>query len=220
MFQGFNKDTVAFLEAIQKENSKVMYKEKEKLYYSGIKEPLEQIYYELSAYLTKLDVQLAGDKRRCISSAYNDARFNKENPIKEYFYVKFKLPASDKKNALGFFLDASLEGYRYGLNIYNLDAKGMAKIRDNMLDNKNSSTATIKKFEKTGLLTTYGELYKKPFYTEENEYLQMWLNHKTISFMHINELDEAFFTREVLENMLTAFDSVQEVYLMLKEGLK
>ena len=34
----------------------------------------------------------------------------------------------NKKNTLGFFFDASLDGYKYGLNIYNPDANGMNKI--------------------------------------------------------------------------------------------
>ena len=81
------------------------------------------MYYELYNYFGKLDSDLLSNKRRCLSSAYNDARFSKDAPIKEYFYLRFKLATINKKNAPGFFFDASLTGYRFGLNIYHSDAR-------------------------------------------------------------------------------------------------
>ena len=58
-------------------------------------------------------------------------------PLEELYYEPYsyfsKIDSdllTNKKNALGFFFDASLDGYKVGLNIYNLDARGMEKIRD------------------------------------------------------------------------------------------
>lgn len=130
MFQGFNEATIKYFEAIRKENSKSTYKACESLYMEGVKEPLEELYYELFNYFGGVDSQLLSSKRRCISSAYNDARFCKEEPVKEYLYLRFKLDKGDKKSAPGFFLDASLEGYRYGLSIYKPETKDMEKIRE------------------------------------------------------------------------------------------
>lgn len=113
------------------------------LYLEGVKYPLEELYYELYSYFSKIDSDLLTNKRRSISSAYNDARFCSDNPIKEYFYIRFKKDTANKKNALGFFFDASLDGYKFGLNIYNLDARGMEKIRDYILDNKHYSKEII-----------------------------------------------------------------------------
>ena len=101
-----------------------------------MKYPLEELYYELYSYFSKIDSDLLSNKRRCISSAYNDARFCSDAPIKEYFCIRFKPDKENKKNALGFFFDASLTGYKFGLNIYYLNAEGMKKIRDYILDNR------------------------------------------------------------------------------------
>ena len=189
------------------------------LYLDGVKYPLEELYYELYSYFSKIDSELLSNKRRCISSAYNDARFCSDNPIKEYFYIRFKLDTENKKNALGFFFDASLTGYKYGFNIYNVDARAMEKIRDYILDNKHYAKEIIEKFNKDGLLEVRGEKYKRAYYPDENAVLQEWLERKRISFVHEDELSSVFFGRDILNRILTAFDSVQDVYFMLKEAL-
>ena len=180
---------------------------------------MEELYYELYSYFSKVDSDLLSNKRRCISSAYNDARFCKDAPIKEYFYIRFKLDTANKKNALGFFFDVSLAGYKFGLNIYNLDARGMEKIRDYILDNKHYAKEVIEKFNKAGLLEVRGEKYKRAYYPEESAVLQEWLERKRISFVHEDELSSVFYGRNMLECILAAFDSVQDVYFMLKEAL-
>lgn len=220
MFEGFNESTIRYYQAICRNNCKNTHRENEVLYLDGVKYPLEELYEELYSYFSKVDSGLLSNKRRCISSAYNDARFSSGAPIKEYFYIRFKLDTVNKKNALGFFFDASLAGYKFGLNIYNLDAGGMEKIRDYILDNKHYAKEVIVKFNKTGLLEVRGEKYKRAYYPDENAVLQEWLERKRISFVHEEELGSVFYGRDILNHILAAFDSVQDVYLMLKEALK
>ena len=220
MFQGFNSSTIKYYEAIRKENSKKMYSENAILYLEGVKYPLDELYIELYNYFSKWDRELLSNKRRCLSSVYNDARFCQETPIKEYFYIRFKLDKADKKNMLGFFFDASLDGYKYGLNIYNMDARGMARIRDYILDNRKFASEVIEKYSKSNFLELQGEKYKKLIYTGENVLLQNWLERKRISFIHEEPLNLCFYKREMLDYICFAFDSVMDVYFMLKEALQ
>lgn len=220
MFQGFNESTIRYYEAISKENCKNIYKENEHLYLEGVKYPLDELYFELYNYFNEVDRDLlSSNRRRCISSAYNDARFCSGSPIKEYFYIRFKLNKMDKKNVLGFFFDASLDGYKFGLNIYNQDAGGMNKIRDYILDNKHFAKKVIEDFNETSLLEIQGEKYKKAYYPKEDIILQEWLERKKISFTHEENLSAIFYEREILDYILSAFDSAKKVYFMLKEAL-
>ncbi len=220
MFQGFNEITIRYYEAVRKENSRAVHKENELLYLEGVKQPLEELYFELYNYFSKLDSDLLSNKRRCISSAYNDARFCSETPIKEYCYIRFKLPGTDGKNAPGFFFDASLDGYKYGLNIYNMDARGMGKIRNYLLDNRNSSIDIVQNFNAAGLLEVRGEMYKKPVCPDENSVLRPWLEHKRISFIMEEQLNPQFFERELLDVIRSSFDSATDVYFLLKGALQ
>ncbi len=219
MFEGFHTSTLKYYEAIRKENCKNTHTENEALYLEGVKLPLEEMYFELYHYFSSFDSELLSNKRRCISSPYNDARFCREAPIKEYFYIRFKLDTPDKKNALGFFFDASLDGYKYGLNIYNLDGRGMEKIRDGILDNKYSAKEIISRFHEAGLLELQGEKYKRKCYPQEDAILQDWLERKRISLIHEECIGSAFYGRELLERILSAFGSAKDVYFMLKGSL-
>lgn len=219
MFDGFNQSTIKYFEAIRKNNSKIAHTDNEILYIEGVKQPLEELYFELSHYFNKLDNDLSGSKKRCISSPYHDARFCGNTPIKEYCYVRFKLDRKDRKNTLGFFFDASLDGYRYGLNIYDMTAKGMGKIREYMLDNRNFATDLIQRFNTSGLLEARGAIYKKPNYPDEREVLRCWLEHKNLAFLHEDTLSEKFFDRKLLDEICCSFDSVADVYFMLKKAI-
>ena len=219
MFQGFNEATIKYLEAIRKENSRSNYKEHESLYFEGIKEPLEELYYELFNYFGTIDSQLLSSKRCCISSAYNDARFCRGEPIKEYCYIHFKLDKGDKRSTPGFFLDASLDGYRYGMSIYKPEPKDMEKIREYFLDNKYSAIEAVQKFHSADLLELQGETYKKVRYQSEDSVLKPLLERKRLAFVKESTLDETFFCRKLLEDMLAAYDSVTDIYYLMKEAL-
>lgn len=219
MFQGFNEATIKYFEAIRKENSRSNYKANESLYFEGVKQPLEELYYELFNHFGTVDGQLLSSKRRCISSAYNDARFSKEEPVKEYFYIRFKLDKGGKKSMPGFFLDASLEGYRYGMSIYKPEPKDMEKIREYFLDNKYSAIDAVQKFRKADLLELQGDVYKKLRYPEADPVLQPLLERKRLAFVWEGALDEAFFSRKLSDNMRAAYDSVTDIYRLMKEAL-
>lgn len=219
MFQGFNESTIKYFEAIRRENSKSNYKAHEQYYFEGVKEPLEELYYELFNYFGGVDSALLGSKRRCVSSAYNDARFCREEPIKEYLYLRFKLDKGDKKSAPGFFLDASLEGYRYGMSIYKPEPKDMEKIREYFLDNKYSAMDAVQKFKKAGLLELQGDVYKRDNYPEADTVLKPLLERKRLAFVKESELNDAIYSRKLLEDMLAAYDSVLDIYRLMKEAL-
>lgn len=85
MFEGFNESTLGYYQAISRNNCKNIHQENQVLYLEGVKYPLEELYYELYSYFSKIDSDLLTSKRKSISSAYNDARFCSD-PIKEYFY--------------------------------------------------------------------------------------------------------------------------------------
>lgn len=219
MFRGFNEATIKYYEAIRRENSKSNYKANEQYYFEGIKEPLEELYYELFNYFGEVDSQLLSSKRCCISSAYNDARFSKEEPVKEYFYIRFKLDKGNKKSMPGFYLDASLDGYRYGMSIYKPETKDMENIREYFLDNKYSAIEAVQKWRQASLLELQGEHYKKEHYPEADPVLKLLLERKRLAFVWEGALDKNFFNRTLLDNMLAAYDSVADIYHLMKEAL-
>ncbi len=220
MFCGFNEETIQYWEKLRVQNDKKVFLENQDLYKNGIKEPLEELYFELQNFFGKLDFDIGINKRSCISSPYNDARFCNGNPMKEYVYVRFKVLKAQKDNTVGFFFDASEGCFRYGLQIYHLNARGMERIRSKLLEDRRKSQKIIEDFEASDVMKVCGIKYKKPYYEDEKEPLKKWLNMRTISFEHEEALNETFFSRKLLEEMLLAFREAQDVYFMIKDALK
>ncbi len=75
MFQGFNESTIMYYTAIRIENCKKVYQDNEQLYLEGVGFPLDELYFESYNYFNGVDRNLLSNRRRCISSSYNDARF-------------------------------------------------------------------------------------------------------------------------------------------------
>ena len=82
MFEGFNDSTMKYFELMEYQNDKQNFKRNQVLYEEGIQQPLEQLFYELANYFSVLDSDLTTNRRKCISSPYNDSRFCVGRPIK------------------------------------------------------------------------------------------------------------------------------------------
>ena len=64
MFKGFNESTIEYYQAIRKDNCKNTYRENKMLYLDGVKYPLEELYFELYSYFSKVDSDLLNNKTK------------------------------------------------------------------------------------------------------------------------------------------------------------
>lgn len=220
MFQGFNEATIKYWEEMECDNSRENFKGQQDLYQAGIKLPLEELYYDLLKYFEKLDCTFNLRKNCCISSPYNDARFCGDRPMKEYVYVRFRLLKSRKENVAGFFFDASREDFRYGINIYHMNAKGMGQIRGELLQDEEKSIDLINHITRKNLLEVSGDCLKRSYYPDREEPLKSWLDKRNIQFSHEEPISEIFFRRDLLEQMLTTFEESMELFRLLNRALR
>ena len=220
MFQGFNEATIEYWKKIKLDNSKENYKSLQELYNMGIKNPMEELYYDLLEYFEGIDSDMNFRKSSCISSPYNDTRFCGSSPMKEYIYVRFKLRKSRKDNVVGFYFDASETCFRYGINIYNLNAHGMEQIRGEILRDEENAREIIQWINEDHVLEVSGERYKREYYPDKDEGIRDWLERKSIHFVHEEPVGEVFFQRILLENMRETFGKSLDLYFMLKHALR
>ena len=220
MFQGFNECTIKYWEKIRQDNSKENYESMKEIYNIGIKHPMEELYFDLLEYFEGIDPDINFRKSSCISSPYNDARFCGNTPMKEYIYVRFKLRKSRKENVVGFYFDASETCFRYGINIYNLNARGMEQIRSEILRDEDAAREIIQRVNEDKVLEVSGERYKRDYYPDKDEILRDWLERKSIHFSHEEPVGDVFFKRELLENMQETFHKSLDIYFMLKRALR
>lgn len=140
--------------------------------------------------------------------------------MKEYIYVRFRLAKTRKENIVGFYFDASKDCFRYGINIYNLNAHGMEQIRGKLLEDEQKSRKLIRRLEESQTLEVSGEFYKRSYYPDKDAVLRKWLDRKSIHFSHEEPMNQVFFERTLLENMLEAFEQTRDVYLLFKHALR
>jgi uncharacterized protein (DUF2461 family) len=219
MFDGFNSSTIKYFELIENHNDKQTFKQNEELFFEGIQQPMEELFYELSNYVSAIDFDLSINKRRCISSPYNDARFCRNRPIKEYIYIRFKVYNHSKENTIGIFFDAGKTNFKYGINIYDMNSHGMELIRKKILNNREKARRLINQFDRNRTMQLAGKSYVKDNFPNEDVVLKNWLNKRTMSFYHMEEMNPVFFERALLENMIYAYEDMKKVYFFIKEAL-
>lgn len=219
MFQGFNEDTMRYFRGIGEENSRASFRKYAEQYENGVKTPLYELYYELSNFIKRLDDDIVCREGRCMSSPYNDARFCQNAPIKEYMYLRFKLLKGEKENVPGFFFDASEQRVRYGLRIYDLNGAGMEKLRCALLADRRKSAALLEALKRNAQIAVVGDFYKRDHYEKEPPELKEILNRKRVEFICENPVTPLFFERELLQEITVCWESLSDMYGLLKRAL-
>ncbi len=195
-FNGFSEKTLEYFLNICLDNCKANFEANRQVYNSHVKEPLRALQEELLPVMLGIDKDICIKPSRCVSGAHNDARFSWSDPVKKYMYLHFCAEAGRENDIPGFFMDASYDGYRYGLQLYHRTTQGMAKLRDAVSENEKRFTEIVSGIEKWGEFTLEGDSFKKDHYPQASPLLKNWLNRKNWWIGRTNPPDEDFFCNQ------------------------
>lgn len=212
MFNGFGEDLEKILFNISLNNTKVYFNEICDKYNNSIRIPLIELYDELSIVALSIDSEICIDKRKCISSIYNDFRFNYKAPIKEYFYIKYMILNHARKNQLGFFFDFSLSKIKYGIQVYKLSQNLLL----NLLHKINEQIKEQKNFK----LYIGGSNNIKNFADEQK--INYQYNGKTPSLIICKEENNLsnLYSTDILRNISEFYYEITDLYFILKQHIK
>lgn len=161
-FNGFPHELAGFwFELHIKNNISDQAQIKEK-YKRIITRPLTLLYEALAPAVLEISKGFETKPLRCISSPYTDRRFSPGVPFKEYMYIRFK-QSGKAEDIPGLYFDMGVDGYSYGLRIYNQTSKGIERLRNKITDNFNLFDAALKEIVENGF-TIIGDKYKKDKY--------------------------------------------------------
>ena len=218
-FQGFTDQTLAYFLNISLDNSKTHFEALRAAYESQVKAPLRALHEALTPTLLKIDRDICVKPSRCISGAYNDARFSRSAPIKTYMYLHFLAETGREQDIPGFFMDASYDGWRYGLQLYHATTEGMSKLRDAVLENSAMFAQIANDIDVQGLFALEGDSYKKDHYPDAPPVLKNWLNRKRWWLGRTLPPDEEFFSPAMASVLSEGFASLGKLYHFMREGL-
>jgi len=221
MFDGFNEKTSEFFFMMGMNNSKAYLQEKQDIFNDYVKSPLRELQSELSHTITEIDDELCTIPSRCISGIYNDVRFgNKDKPLRDYMWVRFKCLCGRDADIPGFFFDASYDSCRYGLRIYKMTSGGMQKIRNAILANPGSFSVLALRLDEAGRFEISGNEYAKDHYPDFEPILKKWLNKKDF-FIHCSDVTrQTYYSHNLAEDMSASFKSLADIYSFLKSALE
>lgn len=219
-FQGFTGQTCAYFFSIRFDNSKSNYEENKQLYLDHVKTPLRQLHAELVPVVLDIDENICVKQSRCVSGAYNDARFSKADPLKGYMYLHFCAQTGRDTDIPGFFMDASCDGYRYGLQIYHRTTKGMKALRDAAFENQTRFSALISDTLEKHAFSLEGEDYKTDHYPDVKPEVKQWLNKKSWWIGANCPVDEAFLSSALSTKLADGFQALAGVYRFMAGALR
>lgn len=218
-FQGFTDKTLEYFLNICLDNSKSNFEANRQIYNAHVKEPLRALQEALVPVILEIDKNICVKPSRCVSGAYNDARFSRSEPVKTYMYLHFCAETGRDDDISGFFMDASYNGYRYGLQIYHRTTQGMAKLRDAVLANEKRFMKIAGAIERRGVFTLEGDSYKKDHYPQASPLLKNWLNRKSWWVGRTNAPDEDFFSPGLVNRLGEGFLALRELYGFMNKAL-
>jgi uncharacterized protein (DUF2461 family) len=218
-FDGFTEKTLEYFLNICLDNTKSNFEANRPLYDVHVKAPLRALHEALVPSALELGPDLCVRQSRCVSGAYNDARFSRSDPIKTYMYLHFCAETGRETDIPGFFMDASYDGYRYGLQLYHRTTQGMTKLRDAVRRDEKRFAGIIGAIEERGEFTLEGDFYKKDRFPVAPPALKNWLNRKSWWLGRSCPPDEAFLSASLADRLADGFRSLGGLFSLISEAL-
>ncbi len=187
-------------------------------YEKFVLQPLKMIVSSLSKSMLAIDpfFETRPMINKTISGIYRDIRFSKDkSPFKTSFWITFKRPGKDWKDAPAYFFEISPEMYRYGMGFYKATPKTMELFRALVDNNIRDFERLISFYGKQETFVLEGEKYKKTFNERLPESIQEWYQRKNFYLVCNREIDENLFSPKLLEDLKIEFAMLSDLYRFL-----
>jgi uncharacterized protein (DUF2461 family) len=218
IFQGFPVEFADFLFSLRFNNTVDLLPDNKPVYKRLITEPLIKLYRSLAPAALSVSETVVTKPSKCVSTMYNDMRFSKGSPLKEYMYVRFREAFNDT-DILGLFFDMGCDYYGYGIRIYKQTGAGMERIRQKAVECAPRFTRELENLNRLNM-KLIGDNFTKDRYPEiDNVILKGLLNKKGFYVELARPIGEQVFDGRLSGEITEGFRSVKGFYLLLKDAL-
>ncbi len=217
MFTGFSRETIDYFIQISLENSKQKYLELKPVYERAVKAPLRELYETLLPGLLPVAPDVCARASRCVSGAYNDARFSPVTPMKNYVYLHFMQDTARENDVPGFFFDAGADGWRCGLQLYHRTTAGMRAVNEHAKANEAALQSVLRALPSA--LVFEGDRYKRDRSDGMDDPARDFLLCKRIALVYAPKAPDAFFTPGLADEITRVFTACAPLYAWLRAAL-
>ncbi len=217
-FTGFSNNTILFLRNLELNNNKEWFETHKQDYENYLLKPLKELVQDLGFFMQAIDpyIEVKPAINKTISRIYRDTRFShNKSPYKTTMWVTFKRPNKEWKDAPAFFFEISANFYRYGMGFYSATPKTMEKFRKKIDENVKEFRDVISFYTGQDKFVLEGEKYKRNFSKDNSGELQNWYQRKNFYLVCNREIDNAFFSKKIANDLISDFRLLANLYHFL-----
>jgi uncharacterized protein (TIGR02453 family) len=217
----FKKDTLYFLEQLEKNNNRDWFNENKKRYTESVKEPFEVFIGDLIDAMQPHIESLAITPKEAIFRIYRDVRFGKDkSPYKTNISAIVSPGGRKDKTIPGIYIEISAKEMSLYSGLYMPDAKQLKSVRTHITHNLKEFSSLINnpKFK-----SEFGELQgeknkriQKEF--EEDALIQPLLYNKQFYFF-TTWPSKTIFEDNIINKITSTYEVAKPVSEFLYEGL-
>lgn len=161
-FTGFSDKASEFLENVAANNSKEWYHSHKEDYYRFVRDPFYDLVTDLTPVVREIDPKIITEPKSCLSRIYRDTRFSKNKSLyRNTAWICFRQPYEDYLKVPSFFVELSPRVCRYGMGSYEIGAKTMRALRNDIQADPDSFRLCISEIESDPDLFISGEEYRR-----------------------------------------------------------
>lgn len=219
-FQGFSRQTFAFLENIGRHNDKTWFEAHRAEYEEQVLRPLRDLVRGLAHFMLTIDLsfEVTPAVGKTISRIYRDTRFSQDKrPFRDCMWIVFKRPGRDWSGYIpGYFLEINPHSYRYGLGFYDAVPKLMARFRQQIDEDPDTFLQAIRWFTGQDVFALRGETYKRPAGQDKPERIRPWYQFKSFYLCCDCPINDLVLSPEFASRVMEHFGLAAPLYHYLQ----
>ncbi|MGN0687938.1 MAG: DUF2461 domain-containing protein [Oscillospiraceae bacterium] len=207
----FSQQSIDFLFENRLHDSKEWFTAHKADYDRLVKQPMSQLIIELAPTMMKIDKYMICDPKR-ISRIYRDVRMHPDSIFRDHIWYSFGRPREPRSSAPEFYFSIGAGGMSFGCGYYCTDLKVMEAARQLILADDDSFKQAFLAVKKQKSFQLYGELYKRPRYTDQPPEKRDWLNRRSMGLSGEITDPEIMFTEKLSGHIAKEFKKIAPVY--------
>jgi uncharacterized protein (TIGR02453 family) len=220
-FNGFSSNTLEFLIENRLNNSKSWYDEHKTEYNNFVLSPLKELVCDLSSYMLEIDpfLEVTPATNKTISRIYRDTRFSKDKSLfRINMWLVFTRPKKSWPDFPAFFFEVFPDKYRYGVGHYQASRETMDAYRKLIHTNHPVFRKALSCYESQHTFQLMGDPYKKSLVPGNPDNIKEWYDQKNIYFEHVSTNLKPLFSKNLVTELRTEFNTLGPIYRFLCEG--
>lgn len=216
-FNGFDKDSFAFLRDVHQLNSKDWFDEHRHIYESRLLTPFRALVDTLGIPMQQIDdlIETRPAIGKTISHLRRDTRFSNDKSLyRDSMWLTFKRPKKNWTDAPAYFFEFGPDWWRYGLGYYSASPATMRLFRDRLLEFPREFQQAITSIPKG--FVVHAESYKRQIPPEflPSE-LAPWYARKSFYIAHSSTDMAPLLSHKLPSALLEGFDHLSGMYRFL-----